>query len=57
MRWSICLIGWSAVLLQAAGPEKTNKPLPFTQSIERPNRTWDYDGKRRVAMLSAILAE
>jgi len=48
MRGSICLIaviGWSAVLLPAAGQEKTNKLPLFTQSIERPNRTWDYDGK------------
>ena len=49
MRWSIyiiAIIGWSAVMLLAAGEEKTNTPLPFTQSIERPNKTWDYDGKQ-----------
>ena len=49
MRRSICLVatvGCAAVLLPAAGQEKPNKPEQFTQSVERPNRTWDYDGKR-----------
>jgi WD40 repeat protein len=49
MRRSICLVatvGCAAVLSPAAGQEKPNKPEQFTQSVERPNRTWDYDGKR-----------
>ena len=49
MRRSICLVaivGCAAVLLPAAGQEKSNKPEQFTQSVERPNRTWDYDGER-----------
>src|SRR5262245_2260427 len=49
MRRRIFLVAtvWcAAVLLPAAGQKKPNKPEQFTQSVERPNRTWDYDGKR-----------
>jgi len=49
MRRIICLVavvGCAAVQLPATGQEKPNKPEQFTQSVERPNRTWDYDGKR-----------
>lgn len=49
MQRSICLVaivGCAAVLLPVAGQEKTNQSEQFTQSVERPNRTWDYDGQR-----------
>ncbi len=49
MNGNVCLvaiIGCAAVVLPAAGQEKPKKPEQFTQSVERPNRTWDYDGKR-----------
>src|SRR5262245_12154662 len=48
MRRSTCLVatvGCAAVLLPAAGQEKPHQPEQFTQSVERPNRTWDYDGQ------------
>ena len=44
--WLVAVIGCAAVLLPAAGQETLKKPEQFTQSVERPNRTWDYDGKR-----------
>lgn len=52
MRWSICQIAVIAVIAcpavpsLAAGREGANKPPPFSQGIERPIRTWDYDGKQ-----------
>src|SRR5262245_3009738 len=42
----IALVGCVAVLLPAESQEKSNKPEQFAQNVERPNRTWDYDGKR-----------
>src|SRR5262245_2853691 len=48
MHWScvVAVLACAAVLLPAQGEEKPNKPERFRQSVERPNRTWDYDGKR-----------
>jgi WD40 repeat protein len=35
--------------------EKSDKPVRFLQSIERPSRTWDYDGKRILGHVGDIV--